>query len=535
MSRFDKYITNPQPEQAAPIQSRFDKYLRQEAPIDEGFVPAQPKAMDYAKTALEQGLQGATFGFADEAIDPLMVSAKTLFTDPKGFLRGEISDPKAAESAANTRQQTQDRLKEQLREMPITSIGSNVLGGLVTGTAGAATKAGAAVGNIIRSGNTAARIAKGVAAGAASGGLYGAGAGFEDRAQTAQEGALLGGIAGGAVPAIAGAASGILNTGKAVSKGLRARDVDTLDAAAQAIKLQGSNAYSRMKATGAIFKPQTSFNIIGDVTGKLKADGLLNSGLHGKTMSVLEDLSNASKGGLDLESLDQYRQLFGQIAGNMTPDNLQDARKASLVIDAIDEAVDGIKDKDLLQGSTAAIDALNEGRAHWRTQKKFQMITDVVRKADGDPNYIKREIKKIADSPKKTRGMSAAEVKALQDAASLSGGEGVMKMLGKFGIDFGNSRIGNTALPVVGGLLTGAASGAGAGVALPVVGTAARYGQKLAARGKVEDLLKLIESGKPVTSKQIMALPPSQAKQLLQALRPAQSSAINASRTQVNQ
>lgn len=312
----------------------------------------------------------------------------------------------------------------------------------------------------------------------------------------------------------------IKDAAKFTKLGFQARDVEALQGVAQDIKASGSRAYQAMRDSGAVFKPEAGQGVINNIDTVLKDDGITNAGLHGKTLSVLNDLkAEATNGDLELEKLDQYRQLFGQVAGNRTPDNLQDARKASIVIDAIDKTVDGMKDTDLVNGSRDAIDALKLGRKEWQRSRKFEAITDIVNKADGDANYLKRELKKFAENPKKTRGWSPDEVSALNDAASLSGVEGVAKMLGKFGFDFGNSRIGSGVGALVGAGAGGASLGGAGAIIAPVVGTVARQGQKLIGRGKVEELLKVIENGGKVGMKDVGSLPPKEANMVLEAAK----------------
>lgn len=400
----------------------------------------------------------------------------------------------------------------------IPQIGNFVGRGEVAAGAGAGLAKRAAVGTV----NTALRGIKGAALAAPTGFAYGAGEAdsgkrMEGGVEAARDAALIGGGAAAGLPVLGSAigygAQGVRN----VYKGVKARDVEALENAAQGIKAGSRRAYNAMKANGALFSPQASSRITQEITDTLNADGILNQGLHGKTISVLNDLKVAAqKPNFGLEELDQWRRLLGQVAGNVTPDNLQDARKASIVIDALDDAVDGIKQSDLVNGTTEAVNSLNLGRKEYARARKFENITDIIRKSDGDANYLKRELKKFSENPKKTRGFSPVEINALQDAARLSGGEGILKMLGKFGFDTGASRIGAGVGAVVGSAAAGAATGGAGAIAAPVVGTLARQSQKMIARGKAEDLLKIIEAGGQITQKQIMALPPAQAKALLQ-------------------
>lgn len=143
------------------------------------------------RTALEQGLQGATFGFADEISDRLGAGIASLLTD-------EDYDSLLQEA----RRMSQARGERQSSQLPEVAIPAQVAGSLLTGGAGMATKGGAALAKTIASGGLPSRIAKGAAAGAVSGGLYGAGGAQEgERLAAAEEAALTGAALGGASPA----------------------------------------------------------------------------------------------------------------------------------------------------------------------------------------------------------------------------------------------------------------------------------------------------------------------------------------------
>jgi len=153
------------------------------------------------RTLFEQGLQGATAGFEENITDPLAASYAALIQEPKALITGEIQNSALREQVGSVEEQTQERLLEQREKRPYATIGANIVGSLATGLTGSSTKAGAALGNMLRSGNTAARVAKGSGAGAAMGGLYGAGMAEDDIARGATEGAISGGLVGGVLPA----------------------------------------------------------------------------------------------------------------------------------------------------------------------------------------------------------------------------------------------------------------------------------------------------------------------------------------------
>lgn len=162
------------------------------------------------RTALDQSLQGATFGFADEITDRIGALIASGFTD-------ESYDDLLAEA----RGMSKERLERQFEQNPATSILANMAGGVLTGgalsvpkalsgtaaTAGvrgainAIPKAGQAMAGSIASGTRGVRAAKTAGAAATGGALFGAGSAQEgERLSGAGAGALIGGTTGVLAP-----------------------------------------------------------------------------------------------------------------------------------------------------------------------------------------------------------------------------------------------------------------------------------------------------------------------------------------------
>lgn len=451
--------------------------------LDQIFATQPPQAavkpkVDKFDTVSDQGLQGATFGLGNRAQAGLAA-----------LVASGINDKPIAENYKAAREAGSARLKEEFEQNPGTSIAANLAGGLATGGIAAGTKAGTTVGNSLRTGGLLARAGKGSLAGAASGAAYGAGtAEYGKSGEGAVEGGILGGVVGAAAPVVGAALKSTVGSLKNIKYGATARTIEQLDEAASAIKQSSAASYKAMRDAGAVINKNRAANIANRVEGAIRSDGKLNASLHSNTLSVLDDFKKASReSDFTLEELDQWRQLFGEVAGNFN-DKLN-ARKASIAIGAIDDAVNNLKGIDLKGGSTKAVDALKQGRAEWAKARKFEAVSEIVRKADGDPNRIKNLLKNFVDNPKKMRGFSPEETIALRKAAKNSAGESLLKSLGKFGFDLGSSRAaGNTALPIAASLIPGAQP-------LAIAGTAARQTQKYMGRAKLEDALRMIENG----------------------------------------
>ena len=288
---------------------------------------------------------------------------------------------------------------------------------------------------------------------------------------------------------------------KRVKAGVGARAVEDLNIAGTKLKEKASDVYQAMRDINANVTKKAGSRLVRELDNTLERSGKLNKNLHRNTLSVMEDIRDAAKkGDVGLEDLDQYRQLLNESVQKST-DRLtgsvdSDGQKSQLLISKLDDLIDNLKPNDLGVGGKQATDLLKQARSDWKTFKKFQRITNLVERAGDDPNRLKSAFQRFVANKKNLRGFTKDERDALVFAAENTGGEKLLKTLGKFGFDLGTSVTpGNTFLPsasIFGGILSG---NLGGGVGAATAGTAARQLQKLVARGKIEDALTLIQQG----------------------------------------
>ena len=320
------------------------------------------------------------------------------------------------------------------------------------------------------------------------------------RGEQAALGAAVGGIASKIIPGIGGAAKKAKQLGSQAVRGIKSRSVEQLSETTNALKNRASNLYDRMRNVNAVLRDETSAKIATNIDDALVKSGKLNPRLHGDTMAIVDDIKQATQQGqLDIEELDQFRQLLNDVVRKNT-DAIKganpDALKANIAIDQVDDIVENLKPVDLIEGGEEVVGLLNRAREEWGIFRKFQRISDLVEQADGDANRMKSVMQRFVSKKKNLRGFTKDEVDALRFAAENSTGEKLLKSLGKFGIDAGSSLTpGNTFLPaasVFTGIMQGNLMG---GTGVVAAGTMARQAQKLVARGKVEDALNLIQAG----------------------------------------
>lgn len=444
-------------------------------PFDQFDTPKSSKP-DLFDTVSDNALQGATFGIGNRAQAGLAA-----------LIESGINDKPISENYEAARNIKSGQLRDEMTEHPIASIASNIGGALATGGLAADTSAGSAIANSLRSGGTASRIAKGALAGSASGAAYGAGsANYGKSEEGAQQGAITGALTGGAIPAAGAALSDVGNTALNVAKGAFAKSPEALQDIAQKFKNNAGDLYNQMRQVGATFKPAaTQGFLIPDIDSAIAKNNFIPA-LNPKTLAIIDDLKQkASQGDLGLDQLDQYRRLLGRVGGS------EDGVSAGAARKIIDDFVNNANASHLSNGSTDAINLLNQGRKQYQQASKFEDISDILTKADGDPNKIKSGLTRFLNNENNTKGYSDSEIAALRSAASRSGTEQIMRGLGTFGFDLGSTK--NIAFPALAS--GGAILAPGAGIPAVVGGTIARQANKLSARGGAENLLNTIQNG----------------------------------------
>jgi len=373
-------------------------------------------------------------------------------------------------------------------------------------------------------GNIAARSAGGAAISAPVAGLYAAGeADAGQRGDAFLKGAGTGAAIGGALP-VAGAVLGGLGKAaiggtKNIITGIGARGEDAISETLGAIKDGSRRLYSAADDAGVLAKPEAVQPLLDNLSSVVKNKDIASQKLYSATLGAIKDLGDdIAAGNTGLMTLDRHRQILGNLAKDITnPNKSQEAEAAGRAIDFIDNFIEDLTPDKLLSGDVSAVQALTAARAEWAKSKRFEKVGQIIVGAANDANKLKRDLEKFRINPKNTLGWSDAEKEALKQASTQTTGEGVLKLLGKFGFDLGGGRaVGNTALPAIGGLASGIGAGsAGVGALVPIVGTASRSGQKALASGKAENLLLAIEQGGKVSKKMIDNLPPDQKKKFL--------------------
>lgn len=335
-------------------------------------------------------------------------------------------------------------------------------------------------------GNIAGQSIKGAAAAAPIGAAYAAGEAksIKDMPEAALSGAEMSAAIGAASPLLLSGAAGLANVGK----GAIARNADKLEKVSDKMFKDAGQKYEQMRASGAVLNKSATDELatrVENAVAKLEFIPELNP----KTMAIINRIKEKSAiGEIGLNELDQYRRLLGRVGAT------EDGVSAGAARKTIDEVVNGLTGRHMINGDATAVKLLNEGRAQYAKAAKFDDIVDIVKRSEGDANKLKANLTRFLNKDENTIGWTKQEIKALKEAAGMTAGEKFLKLGGKFGIDLGSSVNQGVGIgPIVGALTGAAAGGGGVAAAVPAVGTVMRQAQKYIARSKVEKILKAIE------------------------------------------
>lgn len=211
----------------------------------------------------------------------------------------------------------------------------------------------------------------------------------------------------------------IKNLGNAATKDMRPT--------ADQIRDISGRLYDKAKNIGAIFTPEASEQAATSVENAVKQSGKLNDRLHGDTMSVLDDFKNdAANKNLDLEDLQQYRQLFGDVVNkNLYPNGkmMPDAMKASQAQDAIDQFLNKADSNHIVNGSTEGIQALNDARSLWSQSARMDDVQRIMERAELSQNpatAMREGFKNLATNGRRIRGFTDDEQALIKQAAQSS-------------------------------------------------------------------------------------------------------------------
>lgn len=387
----------------------------------------------------------ATFGFADE------ISAGL------GSLTG--IGGQAGEYAANL-----DAQRARDREGGWERLGGQVVGAFTSPMAAAKTTLGA------------------VGLGALTGGAYGFGSSegnVADRIPGGVIGATLGGAAGGAVHRAANALSA-----RAARKAIP--DVDDLRALSQA-------GYEAAENAGVIVRPEGMRRIATETVSDLAEFGY-HPRLQPKIGTLLSEMERLGNTNTTYKGLDTLRKMASRVAGSNDP---SEAAMASRIINRLDDYMTNLPADDVIMGNAQqAAQGIRQGRDNWSRMRRAEMVDTARVKAERRAastgtggnleNTLRQNVRAILDNPRRSRGMSPAEIEMAEKVVRGTPMQDALRLVGRLS-------------PTTGGLSAMMNVGAAAFnpfLAIPgAVGLGAKTLADRGTRQNVQRLSELIRSG----------------------------------------
>lgn len=466
-------------------EQEIDGYLGTEGVSAEQLrAPALPQPTQAAPVASPQSQsgswldpfvgQGILMGAGDEMKAGVRAGARRMFGSTDKSL-GDIYSEELGDTRADL---------EGFRERHSVLSPALEVGGAATGVL--ATRGGSLV---PRAATTVGKLAVGAAEGTGLGALYGFNSGeggIENRLQNAAISAPFG--------AAGGAAGGAL--GAAVGRGARAAPAPSLD------DLRGvaHTAFQAVDSSGAVLTPRKVDNVVNSIVSAARKQKI-NPTLHPDSYAVLQEVIATRGSTPSVSDLHQLRQIVADAATSQKP---ADRRIAGLMIEALDDQIDGLSVLDVTGGDPkAAVSALRTGMDSWKRFRKGEVIQSIFSNAEidagakytqaGMETALRNGFKALAKNPKKMRAFTGEERLAIRHVAMGGKTENLLRLLGKFA-----PRGVVSALPVMGA----ASYDLGTGAALALGAEGARRGATAMTVRNARTADELVRRGAPARRSQ---------------------------------
>lgn len=462
---------NQNNEQMAPGQAAYPPDGGNQARRDEGtHGPSTQRPRDAETPSMVGGMSGAAadgalFGFGDEYLAGLSAA---LGVQPDG--NGGANWFDYSQPIGDRYNTALDAIRKEQGQFqaahPGASMGAEIAGSLI----GPGKGAGAFVNGATK---TSGRIARGIVAGGAAGGLYGFGegeGGMDARASSALTGGAIGAASGGL---LTGLGEGIA---RAIPKIANSPSAKSVVPTLEAMREKAGQLYEAAKESGGVVNEGRMKLLVGQVSQTLRNEGF-DPQLHPRIAATLNRLQNEA-GPKSLADMEILRRVASNAAASLQPD---ERRLAGKVIDHIDNTVAR------LSGS----EGLKEARKVWAQMRRLETVETAIEKASLTDDFargLRTQFKALLRNPKRLRGFSEAERKAISAVAKGAPLEHALRGLGKLMAPTGIS----------GAALTGGAAFGGAGLgaaAIPLAGMTAKSAANAMTKASAQQARDFIASG----------------------------------------
>lgn len=244
-----------------------------------------------------------------------------------------------------------------------------------------------------------------------------------------------------------------------------APEVDTIKNASRAI-------YKEIDDSGVRIKPQSINSLVGRIEAKTRKQGL-DSRVTAQAAGALDALKEMKNANQPITELMVQKEIAQKVAGNA---DAGEAMLGKIMIDEIDDFLDGLSSKDLSRGDASTGKKVKMAGKLWGRAKRAEEITYAIKQggdaASGAENGIRIELNKIIRSKKRSKFFSKPELDAMRDVVRGDFKTNIAKLVGRFGFSEGRA---TNMLTSLGGVAAGSTFGGPLGaIAIPVVGKVAK-------------------------------------------------------------
>lgn len=312
--------------------------------------------------------------------------------------------------------------------------------------------------------------------------------------------------------AAAGGAAG-QKLGSSIGGALERRAVEkaTRQAApsAEALKAQARTLYQQIDDLGAKLPQEQTSAFSKSVESMLKREGY-NAKINPEIAGVLDELGKFGQAPATLSQADTLRKVAQNAAGSQNPST---SRLGSMVIEKIDDMLERVPPQGA--GGAQAGQLYKQARQLWGQARKSEMLAQAFEKAknqaSGFENGLRVQFRSILNNPKKMRGFTAEEKRAIATVVRGGSAENMLKALGKFGFTEGQAT--NMLLGTIGIGAGAAVAGPGGAAVVPIVGQTARVAaQKLTKANAMlaDDIVRAGRNGRDIVRAYLKSVPKSE-------------------------
>ena len=301
------------------------------------------------------------------------------------------------------------------------------------------------------------------------------------KANKVQTGMALGGI----LPA-AGATLSALNTSTKLNLGRKLAETPSQDF----LESKASQLFKEARDSGVQLDPKQFGGTMGQIAKDLRNEGY-DSRLYPKIAVAIDELKNI-KTTKDFNELNTLRKFIMGAQKSVDPEEM---RLATMLKADFDNYLANIPDTAVIGGSKEGLAAWKEARDTYTKLSKADIFTEMLEKAklekhkltqSGTENALFKELRKLAENPKRMRLFSKAEQDAILEAGKGGNIQNTMRFMSRF-----------TPTGPVSGMFAGGAMLANPAVAIPfeVASVLSKAGATKIRKDDVKQLAAMMRAG----------------------------------------